>query len=137
MAIRGSIPEEITQLRERVEGWRRSRRGHGPMPAALWTAAVTVARKCGLYKTARGVGLDYGSLAKRMKDGPSAEEVKGLAKVEFVELSGTELLGWGAQPAGAVVEISDTSGRRVTIQLGGTEPVDVVGVVAAFFGSRP
>lgn len=137
MAVRGRIPAEIAQLRERVEEWRRARRGHGPMPAELWVAAVAVARKCGLYETARGVGIDYGSLAKRVKDEPPEAETGRLAKVEFVEWSGVELLGQVAKPAGAVVEMSDTSGRQVTIHLGGGEPVDVAGIVAAFCGSRP
>lgn len=137
MAVRGRIPAEIAQLRERVEEWRRTRPGHGPMPAELWVAAVAVARKRGLYETARGVGIDYGSLAKRVNDAPPAAETGSLAKVEFVEWSGVELLEQVAKPAGAVVEMSDTSGRQVTIHLGVGEPVDVAGIVAAFCGSRP
>lgn len=136
MALRGRIPVEIAQLRERVEEWRRARRGHGPMPAELWAAAVAVTRKHSLSETARGVGIDYGSLAKRMKDDHSAK-AGSQAKVEFVEWSGVELLGQVAKPASAVVEMSDPSGRRVTIHLGGAEPVDVAGIVAAFCGARP
>lgn len=136
-ALRGRIPAEIAQLRERVEEWRRTRRGHGPMPTELWGAAVAVARKRGLYETARGVGIDYGSLAKRMKDAAPVEEAGNLAKVEFVEWRGAELLGQVAKPAGTVVEMSDTSGRRVTVHLGCGEPLDVAGIVAAFCGSRP
>lgn len=137
MAVRGRIPAEIAQLRERVEEWRRTRPGHGPMPAELWVAAVAVARKRGLYETARGVGIDYGSLAKRVNDAPPSAETGSLAKIEFVEWSGVELLGQVAKPAGAVVEMSDTSGRQVTIHLGVGEPVDVAGIVAAFCASRP
>lgn len=136
-AVRGSIPAEIAQLRERVEEWRRTRRGQGPMPADLWVAAVAVARKRGLYETARGVGIGYGSLVKRMKDEPPIGAAGSLAKVEFAEWSGAGLLGQVSKPAGAVVEMSDTSGRRVTIHLGDAEPVDVAGIVAAFCGSRP
>jgi hypothetical protein len=136
-AVRGRIPAEIAQLRERIEEWRRTRLRHGPMPADLWAAAVAVARKHGLYDTARGMGIDYGSLAKRMKEEPPVGAAGSLAKVEFVEWSGAELLGQVSKPAGAVVEMSDTSGRRVTIHLGGAEPVDVAGIVAAFYGSRP
>ncbi len=107
------------------------------MPAELWAVAVTVAQKYGLYETARGVGIDYGSLAKRVKDVPPADEAGSLAKVEFVEWSGLELLGHADKPAGAVIEMSDTSGRQVTVHLGGGEPVDIVGIVTAFCESRP
>lgn len=134
--VRGRIPAEIAQLRERVEEWRRTRPGHGPMPAELWAAAVTVARKRGLGATARGVGIDHGSLAKRLKD-ESQAEAGSLAKVEFVEWSGVELLGQVAKPAGTVVEMSDPSGRQVTIRLGSGSPVDVAGIVAAFCGGCP
>ena len=136
-AVHDRMPAEIARLREQVEEWRRTRRGHGPMPAELWAAAVVLARKRGLYETARGIGIDYGSLAKRMKEESPAEAAGSLAKVKFVEWSGAELLGQESKPAGAVVEMSDTSGRRLTVHLGGAEPVDIVGVVAAFYGRRP
>ena len=64
------------------------------MPAELWAVAVTVAQKYGLYETARGVGIDYGSLAKRVKDVPPADEAGSLAKVEFVEWSETCRRTW-------------------------------------------
>jgi hypothetical protein len=102
------------------------------MPAELWAAAVAVARKRGLYKTARGAGIDYGSLAKRLRDAPPGDEAGSLAKVEFVEWSGVELLGQVAKPAGTVVEMADPSGRHVTVHLGGGEPVDIAGTVFVF-----
>lgn len=137
MEVRVRISPEITQLRERVEEWRRTRPRLGPMPAELWAAVVTVARKRGICDTARGVGIDYGSLAKRVKDAIPANEDGGLAQVEFLEWSGVDLLGQVAKPVGAVVEMSDTSGRQVIIRLGGGELVDVAGIVTAFCGSRP
>jgi len=136
MALRGTVPAEITELRERVERWRRFRSGHGPMPAELWAAAVDVARRRGLYETARGVGIDYGGLAKRMKGEALVAEAGRSARVEFVEWSGAEILGQVAAPApaGAVVEISDASGRHVTVRMSAGEGVDVAGIVAAFCG---
>jgi hypothetical protein len=36
------------------------------MPAALWAAAVALARQHGLYLMARALRVDYGALKKRM-----------------------------------------------------------------------
>ncbi len=108
------------------------------MPADLWADAVAVARRRGLYATARGVGVDYGGLAKRMKGEPLGVEAARSATVEFVEWSGVEILGQVAAPAptGAVVEMSDASGRQVTVRMGGGEGVDVAAIVAAFCGAH-
>jgi hypothetical protein len=83
------------------------------------------------------VGIDYGGLAKRMKGEPRGLEAAKSAGVEFVEWSGVEILGQVAAPVGAVVEMSDASGRQVTVRLNGGEDVDVARIVAAFCGSRP
>ena len=136
MAVRDAVPAEIAQLRARVEGWRRSRSGHGPMPTELWDEAVTVARRRGAYETARGAGIDYGGLAKRIRGDPRGLEVGKSVAVEFVEWSGAEILGQGATPAGAVVEMSDASGRQVSVRMNAGEALDVAGIVAAFCGAH-
>ena len=138
MAVRGAVPAEITELRERVDRWRRSRGGHGAMPAELWAGAVAVARKRGLYSTARGVGIDYGGLAKRMKAESLGVEAARPVGVEFVEWSGVEILGQVAAPvpASAVVEMSDASGRQLTVRMSGGEGMDVAAIVAAFCGAH-
>lgn len=134
MLPRSEVPEEITRLRERVERWRRTRRGHGPMPAELWAEAVAIARKHGLYETARGVGIDYGALAKRMRNEPRHLEAERSVAVEFVEWTGAEVLGQVAASTGAVVEMSDPGGRQVIVRVGAGERVDIPGIVAAFCG---
>lgn len=136
MAARGAVPAEVAKLRERVERWRSSRRGLGRMPADLWADAVGIARKRGLYATARGVGVDYGALAERMRSVPKVPPAGKSAKVQFVEWSGVEILGQAAAPTGAVVEMSDTAGRQVTVRMGAGEGVDIAGIVAAFCGGH-
>jgi len=108
------------------------------MPAELWADAVAVARKRGLYATARGMGVDYGGLAKRLKGAPLGVEAARSAGVEFVEWTGVEILGQEAAPApaGAVVEMSDASGRQLTVRMDGGQGLDVAGIVAAFCGAH-
>src|SRR5439155_5077642 len=57
----------LQHTRRRIARWRETRTHRGaPMPAALWAAAVALARQHGLYTTARTLRIDYGSLKKRL-----------------------------------------------------------------------
>ena len=49
----------LQQTRRRIARWRETRTYRGaPMPATLWAAATALARKHGLYTTARTLRLD-------------------------------------------------------------------------------
>jgi len=136
MGVRGrSLPREILALRDRVEEWRRTRSARGQMPAELWSEAVSVARRRGLYTTARGAGVDFGALAKRVRGEPPGAQ--STSAITFVEWSGAQILGQVRSPGCAVVEMSDAAGRHVTVRLDSTGGLDVAGIVAAFCGSRP
>jgi hypothetical protein len=62
------------------------------MPAALWAAAIILARQHGLYTTARGLRVDYGSLKKRL-DGVGAGRVPS---PPFVELPPARPTNWNS-----------------------------------------
>ncbi len=126
------LPGRVRAVRDRVALWRRTREKRSPMPADLWTEAVALARSEGTYRIARALGIDIGSLARRVAEARDGGAAGGSA---FVELSGAQLLG-AAAPAGMVVEISDGDGMRLTIRLSGGTPVDVAGVVHAFCRRR-
>jgi len=105
------------------------------MPADLWTEAVGLARREGTYATARTLGLNFESLARRVAEGRAGAEDDRVQASGFVEVSGAQLLG-AAGPVGPVVEVSDGKGLRLTIRLTGGAPLDVVGVVQAFRGRQ-
>jgi hypothetical protein len=114
-------------VRARIDRWRQTRTGVCPMPSALWASATELVGRHGLYATARGLGVDYGTLGRRVKNATSSDS----PTVGFIEWNGAEILGAGL-PAGTVVEIADRSGRQVTVRLAAGERVDVAGIVAAF-----
>jgi hypothetical protein len=62
MSVTGSsTPSGLDKTRREISRWRATRPYRGvPMPAALWAAAVTLARRHGLYTTARTLHVDYG-----------------------------------------------------------------------------
>ena len=121
----------VAKVRDRIALWRRTREKRSPMPADLWTEAVSLARREGTYSTARALGVDFESLARRVAEVRAGAEGGATRSSGFVELSGAQLLGT-AVASGPVVEMSDGDGVRLTIQLTGGTPLDVVGVVQGF-----
>jgi hypothetical protein len=56
----------LDEARARFEEWRTSRRGKARIPAELWSAAVEVARKEGINRTARELHVAWDDLKRRM-----------------------------------------------------------------------
>ena len=57
----------IEEARARFGEWRQNRRGKARIPAELWSAAVAVARKEGLNRTARELHVAWDDLKRRME----------------------------------------------------------------------
>jgi hypothetical protein len=125
----------VRQVRDRIALWRRTREKRSPMPAELWAEAVALARTEGTYRIAHAVGVDYGSLARRVAEVGAADGGEAAAARGFVEIAGPQLFGETAQ-AGPVVEVCDGDGGRLTIRLGREAPLDVAAVVQGFRGRR-
>src|SRR5271166_2119007 len=58
----------LEEARVRFEEWRTNRRGKARIPAELWSAAVAVARKEGLNRTARELHVAWDDLKRRMEE---------------------------------------------------------------------
>jgi hypothetical protein len=56
----------LEEARVRFEEWRINRRGKARIPAELWSAAVEVARKEGINRTARELHVAWDDLKRRM-----------------------------------------------------------------------
>jgi hypothetical protein len=77
------IPD-VSEVRSRFEQWRQTRQGKARIPDELWSAAVAVARRDGVNRTAAALHLDGGKLKQRMAAAGSRPR-KG-APPAFVEL---------------------------------------------------
>ena len=71
----------LEEAKARFEQWRNNRRGKAPIPAELWLAAVEVARKEGINRTARELHVAWDDLKRRM---PATRAVP--QRAAFVEL---------------------------------------------------
>ena len=57
----------LQHVRRDLERWRRMRpHQNTPIPERIWAAAMALARREGLYPTARALPIDYGVLKQRM-----------------------------------------------------------------------
>jgi hypothetical protein len=57
---------DINEVRALFEQWRKTRQGRPRIPAELWSAAIEVARRDGVNRTAAALHLDGGKLMKQM-----------------------------------------------------------------------
>lgn len=120
------LPAELKKVRGNLEAWRGQRRHGQRIPEELWGAAVRAARRHGLNRVSRALGLDYYHLKKRSRaDG--SEQV-------FVEVS-------SAAPeetdpnAGCVVELEKGNGVRMRICVRDAATVDWSRMKEAFLGA--
>jgi hypothetical protein len=78
----------MDEVRERFAEWRRTRAKKARIPDELWDAAVAVARRNGVNRTAQTLHLDGGKLMRRMVAARSESERKPedatTAFIEFV-----------------------------------------------------
>lgn len=77
------ITNEFRELRGRLADWRRSHPLRARLPEEIWTAAVELARRHGVYRTARALPIDYGGLRKRLNGAARPAEV---ARPDFLEV---------------------------------------------------
>jgi hypothetical protein len=60
----------LDETKTRFEEWRNNRSGKARIPAELWSAAVEVARKEGINRTARELHVAWDDLKRRMGEAP-------------------------------------------------------------------
>lgn len=114
-----ATPITIEQVRKRFERWRNSRRRTRRIPDELWAAAIEVARRDGVTRTAEALHLDGGKLKRLMV---RADSSAASSRPTFVELM-------PAQPASTgecVVELEGAHGRTLRIQMKGAKMPELV-----------
>jgi hypothetical protein len=77
------IDDDFLELRGKLAEWRSSHPRRSRLPEEFWTTAVELARKHGLYRTARALPIDYANLRKRLNPGARSETV---SRPQFLEL---------------------------------------------------
>ena len=128
---RRGLPVQLESVRRRFETWRRTRKVRTRIPDPLWSAAVKVAERYGVHRTAKALRIDYYGLKKRVEAESSSTSVRTKRSVAtFVELAGPLAPG----SVDCLVEFEDDSGAKMRVHLKGVEAPDLVALSRSFWG---
>ena len=115
----------LDEAKARFEEWRNNRSGKARIPAELWSAAVEVARKEGINRTARELHVAWDDLKRRMATDEVPRQPGSPAFVELV-----------APQTQSVPECTlEVEGRqgKLRIQLKGASVSDLAALSRALF----
>lgn len=126
------LPVQLENVRRRFEAWRRTRTGRTRIPDPLWAAAVKVAERHGVHRTAKALRIDYYGLKKRVEEAGSGGVPARADMATFVELAGPLAVG----SVECLVELEDDSGAKMRVHLKGVEAPDLVALSGSFWGVR-
>ena len=113
-AAKGTSGINADQVRDRFTEWRRTRAKKARIPEELWDAAIEVARRDGVNRTAQALHLDGGKLMRRMVAAGSEPE----RKTEDVPATFLELVSSPPEMRiECVVEAERPGGSTVRVQL--------------------
>ena len=129
---RHDLPARLEGLRRRFEVWRRTRKVRSRIPESLWAAAVKLAGRYGIHRTAKALRVDYYALKKRVEgEGASAasDVTEGGAGAAFLELAPGVRVG----SCECTLEFEDGGGAKMRVHLKGVEAPDVTALSRSFW----
>src|SRR5260370_31009168 len=108
MTMDGKQVSTVEEVGERLEEWRQNRQKRAAIPDELWSAAIELARRDGVSRTATALRLDYAKLKRLMMAAGRVE--KRTTTPSFMELIAPE--------AAAVVQCTiELEARRARIRI--------------------
>ena len=116
----------IVEVRVRFEEWRKNRQGKSAIPDELWSAAVQLAGKDGVNRTAAELHLDGGKLKRLMVEKTTTAK----SAPAFVEL----LTPRAISIPECTIELEGRHGT-VRIQLKGASTSDLAALSRALWGA--
>ena len=128
---RDSAEGRLEQLRSRIEAWRRTRARHSRMPAEFWDEATALGHELGVSVVQFALGINHEALRRRLENELDVPSPETAAVVELPRLPISP-----AQTTGAILELEDAKGWRLTLRLACGADVDVARVISAFRATR-
>jgi len=128
------LPADLEGIRWRFEQWRQVRKVRTPIPESLWAAAVKLASRYGISRTARALRVGYYSLQERVERAMagSAASVPPRIAPAFLELAVPARGG----PGECLLEWEDAAGAKMRVHLKGVEAPDVVALSRSFWEAQ-
>ena len=128
------VPAEVEAVRQRFEQWRQTRKAGTPIPESLWAAAVRLAGRYGISRTARALRVGYYSLQERVERemACAAASSPTLSEPAFLELAVPLRPGTGE----CLLEWEDGGGAKMRVHLQGVAAPDLVALSRSFWEGR-
>ena len=128
------LPADLERTRRRFERWRGTRKKRAPIPDRLWAAAVKMAERHGINRTARVVRVNYYALKKRVdEENLLSAKSPGEAAAAFLELAAPVPASSGQ----CTLELEDVAGAKMRVHLQGVEARDLPALVRSFRSTEP
>lgn len=126
---RDGVPAQLESVRRRFEDWRRARTTGTRIPERLWSAAVEVADRYGVHRTAKSLRVNYYGLKKKVEAASSNLGLRSGDGPTFVEIAGP-LPSGGSE---CLLELEDDRGAKMRVHLKGAEMPDLVALSRSFW----
>ena len=132
---RGDLPAGLEAVRRRLERWRRTHQARTRIPEPLWAAAVKMADKYGIHRTAKALRLDYYSVKKRIeqKAGGAVAVPEEGSTATFLELSPA----LRDDSCECTVELEESGGAKMRVHLKGAAAPDLAALSRSFWNPAP
>jgi hypothetical protein len=128
---RTATATDIEALRLRFERWRRTRKSKTRIPDGLWSAAVELARRYGINRTAAPLRLDGGKLKRLVL--AAGRGSRRSAPPRFVELPAPTGVPSGWSVAEYTLELEGHN-RKLRIQCKGASAAELAALSRALWG---
>lgn len=128
------LPAGLERTRRRFEQWRQTRKTRTRIPDSLWSAAVKMAGRYGICRTAKALRLHYYTLKERVeKQAVATDGLETESRTAFFELS----VPSGAGSAQCTLEMENASGAKMRVHLRDVATPDLVALSRSFWEGEP
>lgn len=122
------IPDDLEQLRQRFEEFRKAQPAYSRLPESLWAAAAELAKHHGVNPTARALRLEYNGLRKRVENQNQAKAIKKTDPPSFLEF-----VAPGAKAVtDCTVEVETAKGSKLRLELKAVPTTELAALICAF-----
>lgn len=121
------VPDQLQQLRRRLEEWRNSHTKRSRLSEELWAAAVELARQHGLFRTAHTLRLDYTNLKRRLQMTAGDRTTAPAAFVELVAPS---------TPAGECTVEMESARGKLRVMIKGISSPELISLIRSWIAER-
>ncbi len=133
---------QLAELRDAIEGWRRSHIPTLGMPKKLWDDAARLANRLGLRVVVKALKVDHSKL-KALTEGVTAGKKlarpprSGLGRssaVAFVEVPTATAASFSPASLSCLLEVESSRKGRLRAQLSNATALDVAAILCEFAG---